>query len=199
MDTTITPPVTPTPSAEPVKPVSPVHPDRNIELQLRHQFSDKELIELGRKMAEAAGLLEQQKDEAKALSAQLKAKCDVTAAKLQEAVVKISTGYELRQTKCVVKYDTPKTGQKSTIRCDTQEVVDVSEMSIAEAQLPLPLEPERQVTLQIPAGAKILDMKGHVVSSPKAEGPKAETSGTVSVPSDQGSRDDAGSENKNQL
>lgn len=39
-------------------PVNPVHPDRNIELQLRCQFTDKELLELGKKMAEAPGVVE---------------------------------------------------------------------------------------------------------------------------------------------
>lgn len=115
-------------------------------------------------MAEAAGLLEQQKDEAKAVATQLKAKCDATAARLTEASTKITNGYEYRQVRCVVKYDTPKTGQKTTIRTDLDQVVEVAEMSLAEMQLPLELESEKKTT----------------------------TPGTVEVPADEGSRDDAG-------
>lgn len=173
MSTNQEPPTTETP-------VRPAHPDRNIEIQLRYQFTDKELLELGKKMAEAANLLNQQEEEAKAVAKQLKAKCDQTAARLTEASTKITNGYEYRSVKCVVKFDTPKTGQKSTIRQDTLEIVDVCEMSLAEMQLPLPL--------------KTTDGKLAPVE-PFPDAPKS-TPGTVEVPADEGSRDDAGPEAK---
>jgi hypothetical protein len=146
------------------KAVKPARPDLKIEMQLRCQFTDKELLELGKKLAESSNLLNQQEEEAKAVAKQLKAKCEQTAAKVSEASTKISSGYEYRSIKCVVKYDTPKTGQKTTVRTDTNETVEVAEMSLAEMQLPLPLEPEK---------------------------PKV-TPGTVEVPADAGTRDDAG-------
>jgi hypothetical protein len=155
----------------PPAPVKPVKPDHKLELQLRCQFIDKELLELGKKLAENSNLLEQQENEAKAVAKQLKAKCDQTAAKVQEISTKISNGYEYRNVRCVVKYDTPKAGQKTVTRLDTDTVVEVCDMSMAEMQMPLPLEGGS-------TGKKV-------------------TPGTVEVPADKGTRDDAGPENKN--
>jgi uncharacterized coiled-coil protein SlyX len=160
-------------------PVKPAHPDRTIEIQLRCSFTDKELLELGKKLAENSNLLNQQEEEAKAVAKQLKAKCEQTAAKVSECSTKISSGYEYRQVKCLVKYDTPKTGQKTVTRLDLNEIVEVAEMSLAEMQIPLPLEGGS-------TGGKVVSMTGKIV-----------TPGTVEVPADGGTRDDAGDENKN--
>ena len=127
------------PAATP--PAKPARPDHEIELQLRCPFTDKELLELGKKMAESTTLLAQQETEAKAIANQLKAKCNATAARISEASSKITAGYEFRAIRCITKYDTPKTGQKTVIRTDTGETVEVTEMSLQEMQLPLPLEP----------------------------------------------------------
>ena len=115
-------------------------PDHKVEIQLRCTFTDKELLELGKKLAESARLLSQQEEEAKAVAKQLKAKCEQTAAKVSECSTKISSGYEYRSTKCVIKYDAPKTGQKTIYRTDLNEIVEVAEMTLAEMQLPLPIE-----------------------------------------------------------
>ena len=160
-------------------PVKPALPDKKIEQQLRCSFTEKELLEIGKKLAEATTLLAQQEEEAKAVAKQLKAKCEQTAAKVSENSTKISSGYEYRSVRCLVKYDTPKTGQKTIIRLDTGEVVEVAEMSMAESQLGLPLEPGPAAITRIviPASQRV-------------------TPGTVEVPADEGSRDDAGDEAK---
>ena len=120
---------------------APAKPDRKIEMQLRHQFTDKETLELGRKLAEESNLLNQQEDEAKAVAKQLKAKVDSTASRVSEISTKITNGYEYRPTQCVIKYHVPKAGRKSTVRLDTSEVVEDAEMSLAEMQAELPLNP----------------------------------------------------------
>lgn len=152
-------------------PAKPAIPDREIELYLRCHFTEKETLELGKKLAESSNTLEQQTAEAKAIAKQHKAKCDQTAAKVREFSTKISTGYESRPIRCIVKYNSPKTGQKTILRTDLNEIVDVEEMTMGEMQIPLPLEPGAQA--------------------------QKVTHGTVEVAADKGSRDDAGPESKN--
>ena len=119
---------------------TPTKPDRKIELQLRHTFSDKETLELARKLAEANRDLNQAEDEKKSVVSQLKAKSDAIAARVAEEAGKINCGFEYRMTPCTVKYHTPKTGVKTITRNDLNEVIEEMDMTQAELQDELPLD-----------------------------------------------------------
>ncbi len=121
------------------KPVVASKPDRKIEMQLRHAFTPAETIEIAKKMAEASRELNQAEDEKKAVTSQLKAKVDGISARVTEYAGKINSGFEYRNTQVLVKYHTPKTGQKRLTRLDTNEIVEIAEMSMGELQTELPL------------------------------------------------------------
>lgn len=118
-------------------------PDKKIELQLRHVFTDKETLELARKLAEANAELAQAEDEKKSITSQLKAKADGIQARVSEVAGKINTGYEYRATPCLVEYHTPKPGMKRLTRLDINEVVTEEDMTEAEKQTEMELEPKK--------------------------------------------------------
>lgn len=136
--------------------------DKKIELQLRHSFSEKEVLVLARKLAEGNNDLAQAEDEKKSVTSQLKAKADRIAAQVAETAGKITCGYEYRTTQVLVEYHKPKGGQKRLTRLDTNEIIGEEDMTEAEKQSELPLGTEK------------------VTASP----------GTVAVPADDGSHDD---------
>lgn len=155
-------------------------PDRKIEMQLRHTFTPAETIEIAKKMAEATRELHQAEDEKKAVTSQLKAKCDGIAARVTEHAGKINSGFEYRNTAVLVKYNTPKTGQKRMIRLDTNETIGEEEMSMAEMQTELPLTPATPANgATLPNPVLTADTAERVKSSP----------GTVGVPADGGTVD----------
>lgn len=114
-------------------------PDYHGERQLRHIFTEKETIEIAKKMAEASRDLNQAEEEKKAVTSTLKAKVDGIQARVNEHAGKINSGFEYRTTPITTKFHTPKTGQKQTIRDDTGEIIEIDQMSMAEMQDELPL------------------------------------------------------------
>jgi hypothetical protein len=162
---------------KPAKKPTPVKPDRHIEMQLRHTFTQKETLEIAKKMAEASRELNQAEEEKKAVTSQLKAKVDGISARVTEHAGKINSGYEYRSTKVTVKYHTPKTGIKSLSRDDTGEHLETAEMSQSEMQDELKLDPAPG-TLPNPV-LKESDA-GKVKAAP----------GTVRVAADEGSDDE---------
>jgi hypothetical protein len=153
-------------------------PDKKIEMQLRHTFTATETIEIARKMAEASRELNQAEEEKKAVTSQLKAKVDGIAARVTEHAGKINSGFEYRNTAVLVKYNTPKTGQKQLTRLDTNEVIGNEEMSMAEMQTELPLSDAKAPVVPFNPVLKEDDAK-KVTASP----------GTVGVPADGGTVD----------
>lgn len=124
---------------KPTKKKPTVKPDYHGERQLRHVFSEKETIEIAKKMAEASRDLNQAEEEKKAVTSTLKAKVDGIQARVNEHAGKINSGFEYRTTPITVKFHTPKTGQKQTARDDTGEIIETDQMSMAEMQDELPL------------------------------------------------------------
>lgn len=125
-------------------------------MSLRHTFTEKEILEIARKLAESTKELDQAEEEKKAVTSQLKAKCDGIAARVSEQAAKINSGYEYRMTPVTVKYNTPKTGSKRLVRMDTNENIGDEDMTQAELQSEFPLD----------------------------DGKKAEKPGVVDVPAD---------------
>jgi hypothetical protein len=120
------------------------------ELQLRVDFTDPELLELGKKLGEATTELRQAKDEAKGISAQLKAKCDGIQARVDEMSNKLCCGYTMRNVACELRFDVPHRGMKSTYRLDTGELVGVASMTTSEMQGELELKTDNVVPFGTP-------------------------------------------------
>ncbi len=172
-----------TSSKKPKTAVAPAKPDKKIEMQLRHQFSIAETVEIAKKMAEASRELTQAEDEKKAITSQLKAKVDAIAARVSEHAGKINSGFEYRNTPVLVKYNTPKTGQKQFTRLDTNELIATEEMSMGELQMDLPISggDPKHIGEVLPNPVLSADEASRVKASP----------GTVSVPADGGTVDSA--------
>lgn len=126
---------TPAPAAP-----KPIRPPKKTEMSLRVEFTRDEIVDLARKQAESYGELNRAEEDKKAVTAQLKAKCDGIAARISELAGKITSGFEYRVVPCETRYDEPKPGLKTTVRLDTCDVVSVDPMSLAERQAELDLD-----------------------------------------------------------
>jgi hypothetical protein len=168
-------------------PAKPTKPDRKIEMQLRHTFTIPEIVEIAKKLAEASRELNQAEEDKKAVTSQLKAKCDGIQSRLTEHAGKVNSGFEYRNTQVLVQYHTPKTGVKRLTRLDTHEVIGEEEMSQAEMQDELALESPQvaRVGEIIQLGAAL---PNPVITEDEASKIKA-SPGTVGVPADEGTVD----------
>jgi hypothetical protein len=115
-----------------------IRPPKKWEMQLRVQFTDPEINAIAKKLAEANADLIRAEEDKKAVTTQLKAKCEGIAARVGELSGKINSGFEYRNVPVVTSFDDPKKGMKSTVRMDTGEVVECEAMTLAEMQVDLP-------------------------------------------------------------
>ena len=177
------------PAAEKAAPAKPIRPPSKVEISLRVIFTTPELLELGKKLAEATQAVAAAENEKKDITSRLKAKCDEASSRAERLSSELTSGYTYRPVPCEVRFDTPANGQKTTVRLDTRETVSVDAMTLAEMQAELPLkEPAAPVTLH------------HLSPTPRVVDPvvrKTASPGTVECPADAGTRDDAGDESKN--
>lgn len=127
---------TKTKAAEPIK---PIRPPRKSEQSLRVVFTEKELLEIGKKLAESNRDLEAAENEKKSVTATLKAKCDSVASRIQQYAGELTNGYTYRSVACETRFDCPKKGMKTTVRLDSGETVSVDAMSLGEMQADLEL------------------------------------------------------------
>lgn len=123
---------------KPADPATPIRPPKKTELSLRVVYTERELLEIGKKLAEANRELDAAESEKKQITATLKAKCDGIAARVSQHSGEISSGYTYRMVPCEVHFDMPAPGQKTTVRLDTKEVIDTEAMTLAEMQAELP-------------------------------------------------------------
>lgn len=156
----------------------PIRPPRKTEKSLRVNYTEKELLEIGKKLAEASQELSAAESEKKSVTATLKAKCDSIASRIEQHANELSSGYTYRNVPCEIRYDTPTKGQKTTVRIDNDQIVEVEAMTLAEMQADLPL------TERTPDGEVNL-ANGKIERRPKAAKVDAET-GAVVTPGDEG-------------
>ena len=122
-------------NAEPAK---PIRPPKKTEVSLRVNYTEKELLEIGKKLAEANRELEAAESEKRSITGTLKAKCDGIAARISQHSGELTNGYTYRHVACEVRFDTPAQGQKTTVRLDTGETIETAAMTLAEMQAELP-------------------------------------------------------------
>ena len=143
------------------KPKTASRPPKKSERQLRVEFTEKEILEQAKKLAEANAELHRAEDNKKAVTSQLKADCDSISSRIAVLSGKINDGFEYRQVNVETTYDDPKRGMKTTRRLDTNEVIECETMTGAEMQEELPLGGE--ITKQV--GTKV----GQVIEMAKAK------------------------------
>jgi hypothetical protein len=154
---------------KPADPATPIRPPKKTELSLRVVYTERELLEIGKKLAEANRELDAAESEKKQITATLKAKCDGIAARVSQHSGEISSGYTYRMVPCEVHFDMPAPGQKTTVRLDTKEVIDTEAMTLAEMQAELPgfegqAGEERPAATVSGSGVVLMDADGHLAA-----------------------------------
>jgi hypothetical protein len=117
----------------------PARKTKKVSLSLRCIFTDKELLEKGKLIAEKHRELAEHEGELATIKSQFKSKIEGVTASINELSGHITSGYEYRMTTCTVRFDDPKSGMKTTYRSDTGDAVNTDLMTPAELQGALPL------------------------------------------------------------
>jgi hypothetical protein len=117
---------------------APIRAPKKTEQSLRVNFTEKELLEIGKRLAEANRELEAAEGEKKSITGTLKAKCDSIAARISHHSGELTNGYTYRNVPCEVRFDAPKKGMKQTLRLDTGETIETAAMTLGEMQAELP-------------------------------------------------------------
>lgn len=213
MNNTEQPPTDTQPPAAPAAKLAPApKPPKKTELRLRVNYTRDEIVELAKKLAETVDEQARAEDEKKAVNGQMKAKVDGITARMGEITGKITSGFEYRLTACEVRYDDPKQGLKTVIRLDNQDVVSCEPMSLSELQSELPLSADSDnvvaftkeanaIAGQVESQVSIAEKDARAIAKAKKAADRVavrkSTPGTVEVAADEGTRDDAGTEGKN--
>lgn len=126
-----------TKAAEPTK---PKQPDPVIEqIEVRYNFTIEEIGEIARKMSAANQRVQEFEERKKQQAADLKAQIDLAQAEVNSLAWKVSNGYEMRMTDCVVTFD-PKNESKDYHVKRTGEFVTRRAMDRRDFELSLPFE-----------------------------------------------------------
>jgi len=112
---------------------------RETEKMLRYTFSQQELLEIGKKLAEANGRKVLIDSHQKRVVSDFKAQAAKADSEIGSLSQNISSGYDLRMVKCGIEYNSPCPGKKTIVRLDTFQTVEVLEMDADEMQEELPL------------------------------------------------------------
>lgn len=107
---------------------------KKIKKHLRCILTDKELLGIGKELAESSNDLNQVENDKKRVVSDFNAKVAEKEAIIAQLSNKISTGYEYRDVDCTVTYHFPKEGFKEIKRNDTSELIETLEMTEAECQ-----------------------------------------------------------------
>jgi hypothetical protein len=117
-------------------------PDSKSTQLLRVVLTDEEIREKSRALADKATELNQLEEDKKRASSHFGAEVKAARGEITRLSQFISSGYELREVRCEVFYHKPKPGQKTTIRTDTGETVNIQTMTSMEMQMRLPIQEE---------------------------------------------------------
>ena len=117
-------------------------PPKKSEEKLRVQYTDAELLEIGKKLAETAREKEALEDEKKSIMKGYGSRLDGLAAKISELSNNLSSGFNHRDVTVETTYGDPGPGKKTTRRLDTGAVLRVEAMTLAEMQSELPFKTE---------------------------------------------------------
>lgn len=99
------------------------------ERTLRCRLTPDEIREIAKGCAEAVNKRDQLKADKKRVSKDFDAQISAVEARISSDSEKVRSEYELRLVPCVEHYDMPRRGQKTVVRGDTGEPVEVLEMT----------------------------------------------------------------------
>lgn len=125
----------------------------NCKRSLKHQFSDPELLIIGKYSAELHSQHEALENDKKRVVTDFSARLASVENDQGIAARKISSGYEYRETECRVLLDAPVRGQKTLMRLDVDEVAVIEDMTDADRQLLIKFEEDQKP--KAPAKAKM--------------------------------------------
>lgn len=111
---------------------------------LKYEFSEAELLEIGKQLGRSSQELETLEDNKKAVTSQLKAQIDGKQAEVSGLSNKMNSGCEYRYIDTRIEYNHPSPGIKTTIRNDTGAIIRTEVMSDDEKQLELDFEKEQK-------------------------------------------------------
>jgi hypothetical protein len=112
-------------------------PDEPTQRSLRHQFTNEELLEVARQLAEASGRRNTLEAEKSAITKQYASSIADVERAIDDKAAKVSQGYEFRMIDCTIKFDFPHPGHKTVVRNDTGEHIDTTAMTAEEKQMKL--------------------------------------------------------------
>ena len=153
------------------KPVTPpvIVREASIKRNLRWIFTQPEILEISKRLAEKNGAVVTLEDEKKRATKDYAARISTVENEVNDLARKVTNGYEFRDIDCRVVFDLPKPGMKTITRLDTLEQVGVEEMTF----------PEKQLT--IPAVDEAAPEKA---AKPETDKKRKSSPGVVAVPSD---------------
>jgi hypothetical protein len=123
-----------------------MRPD-SITLAIFEKYKPEEMAQTATAMAQAISDMESAESEKKMSDGVFNERIKKHAAEVSEFAQKYNKGGETAQIGCTIRYDIPTVGKKSYIRMDTEETVEVHDMSLDE----------KQETLQFPLSTQMTD------------------------------------------
>jgi hypothetical protein len=146
-----------------------VRPD-SITLAIFEKYSPEEMTATAQKLVQALTEKETAETEKKLSDAAFKERINKHEAEAADCAKRYAKGGETAQIGCAIRYDVPKVGQKSYIRMDREEVVEVHDMSLEEKQetLQFPLTASADAPQEVPPPRKT---KPKAPPAPEEEAP----------------------------
>lgn len=116
----------------------------NEDVSIRYEFNQKERADLGAELADIYNQRIKLEEEEKSSKDQFKERRSALDAKVGSLSRQINSGFEMRQTPCTLRWDSPNVGEVSYYNTATGEFIKARPMTVAERQLDLPLQTEEQ-------------------------------------------------------
>jgi hypothetical protein len=136
-----------------------------ITLAIFEKYTPVELTTTAQEMAQAVSDMETAEAEKKTSDGVFNERIKTHAAKVSKLAQRYNKGGETAQIGCKIRYDIPVVGKKSYVRMDTEETVEVHDMSLGE----------KQETIQFPLSMQMSDtQKDEAPQTPKAPEPTPE-------------------------
>lgn len=88
---------------------------------LKYEFSYGEMLDLGRDLSAKNQELRQLEEQKKSVVAEFGSRIAVAKEQISSLSDKVASGYEMRETTCMIDYHVPVRGKKTMTRSDTNE------------------------------------------------------------------------------
>lgn len=88
---------------------------------LKYEFTDLEMLELGRDLSIKSQELRNLEDQKKSVVSEFSSRMTIAKEQIGQLSDKVASGYEMRDVYCTVVYHVPETGKKIFTRTDTGE------------------------------------------------------------------------------